>query len=189
MRTTFVAVGVVSFGVFVGSAALPLVRSGQSSAQMNTAAAPAADPVQCSVVDYKETPGLKATASADTLTLTWQGEQKDEVRLQLAIVGGTPTMRDLAVRRGSGQWSTVARNVTPEFRVVTGMRRISEQQLSPLRTWGKVVTPELIQRDKWHPMPAVTPELIEREKWNPFWDAPLYVPGVEGKSSLPETEV
>ena len=185
MRLKSAAYGVLGVGVVLGSAALPLARSDESAAQVNGPSTPSADPVQCTLADYKEAPGLKASASADTLTLTWQGERNDELRLHLAIVGGTPTIRELAVRRNGGQWSAVAKEVTPEFRVVTGRRRISEQQLSPLRTWGKVVTPELIQRDKWHPIPVITPELIEREQWNPFWDAPLYIPGLDEKKAPP----
>ena len=45
--------------------------------------------------------------------------------------------------------------------MVSGRRRISEQQLEPLRKLGI----------------ALTPDLIEKEKWNAFWDAPLDVPG------------
>ena len=180
---------VLAFGVaglaVVGVSALPYFSAGGSAAQSSRPSPRPADPVQCSLADYKDTPGLKAVASAGTLTLTWQGERNGEVRLQLAVVGGTPTIRELAVRKGSDRWSTLASEVTPEFRVVTGMRRISEQQLSPLRTWGKVVTPALIQKDQWHPIPTITPELIEREKWNPFWDAPLYIPGLDEKKAPP----
>jgi hypothetical protein len=48
--------------------------------------------------------------------------------------------------------------------VVSGRRRISEQQLSPLRALHI----------------PITPELVEEEKWNAFWDAPLDVPGTPG---------
>ncbi len=59
---------------------------------------------------------------------------------------------------------SIARNLSPEFEVVSGQRRISEQQLAPLRALSI----------------AITPELIEKEKWNAFWDAPLDVPGAPG---------
>jgi len=52
-------------------------------------------------------------------------------------------------------------DLSPEFHVTTGRRRISEQQLNPLRQL-------VLDRDA---------ELLEREKWNVFWDAPLVIPG------------
>jgi hypothetical protein len=58
------------------------------------------------------------------------------------------------------------RNLTPEFQVTTGRRRISAQQEVPLRALG-----------------MFTPEIIERQKWFAFWDAPLNVPGRSGSSA------
>jgi hypothetical protein len=55
----------------------------------------------------------------------------------------------------------LGQNLVPEFSVTSGKRRISEQQLNPLRNLGY----------------EITPELIEEQKWNTFWDAPLSVPG------------
>ena len=54
------------------------------------------------------------------------------LRLRLTINAGTPTIRELAVRKKGGQWSTLATNVTPEFRVVSGLRRATQQQTEPL---------------------------------------------------------
>ena len=55
----------------------------------------------------------------------------------------------------------VIANATPEFRVVSGRRRMTDQQLQPLR--GLKV--------------PITEEVIEREQWEAFWDAPLYIEG------------
>ena len=74
-----------------------------------------------------------------------------------------PRIQDLAVRRRGGAWAAVASNVTPEFRVVSGLRRLTNQQLDPLAGLGV----------------PITQELVDREKWEAFWDAPLYVPGGE----------
>jgi hypothetical protein len=55
-------------------------------------------------------------------------------------------------------------NLSPEFQITSGVRRLSQQQIAPLKEMGL----------------ALTPEVIEREKWNAFWDAPLMVPGRAG---------
>jgi hypothetical protein len=121
-----------------------------------------ADPLNCDLTAYKAAPGLTAAVGDEALTLTWEGDRNQEVRLRLAISGGTPTIRELAVRR-NGQWATVASNVTPDFRVVSGIRRVTNQQLQPLRQ---------LKVD-------ITPEIIDQIKWDAFWDAPLHVPGTE----------
>src|SRR5262249_58830709 len=69
---------------------------------------------------------------------------------------GQPVISELGIRN-----TVLARNLSPEFEVTSGVRRLSEQQMAPLRALGI----------------ALTPEVIEREKWNAFWDAPLMVPG------------
>src|SRR5262249_52668786 len=85
---------------------------------------------------------------------------------------GQPLVREIAVRKGAGDWVVLGRNLTPEFDVVTGRRRLSEQQAAPLRALGI----------------ALTPEVIEKEKWNAFWDAPLDIPGARGTNlDLPRT--
>ncbi|MBI3263756.1 MAG: hypothetical protein HYZ58_11485 [Acidobacteria bacterium] len=120
-----------------------------------------ADPLKCSVTDYKPSPGLTASVVGDTLLVTWDGDRESELRLRFEIDRGTPTIRDLAIRRKGGQWSTVAAHLTPEFRVVSGVRRMTEQQLQPLRNL-KI---------------PITKGILERDKWNAFWDAPLYIEG------------
>ena len=121
-----------------------------------------ADPLACSLAGYKAVPGLTAGVSGDTLAVTWDGAKNQELRLRFAIDGGTPTIRDLAIRRKGATWVTLAANVTPEFRVVSGMRRMSNQQMQPLRSLGV----------------EITPAVVDRERWEAFWDAPLDLPGV-----------
>lgn len=125
-------------------------------------AAPAAG-LNCGMSGYREQPGLKAEAGANGLTLNWQGAADTELRATLDIVDGEPLIRELAVRKGSGSWGVLGRDLRPEFEVVSGLRRISEQQLAPLRALGRM-----------------DPEFLEQEKWKVFWDAPLEVPGLKG---------
>jgi hypothetical protein len=115
----------------------------------------------CNMSGYKATDGLTAAADADGLTLTWVGERGSDLRMRLAVDSGKPIVRELAIRPRGGQWATLGRNLSPEFGVTTGRRRIGFDQLNPYREMG---TP-------------LTRELIEREKWSAFWDAPLEVPG------------
>ncbi len=127
-----------------------------------------ADPLTCNLAAYKATAGLTASVSDNTLVVTWDGDRDTELRLRFAIDGGTPTIRELAVRKKAGQWTTLATNVTPEFRIVTGLRRATQQQTEPLEKLGI----------------ALTPAVIDKIKWEAFWDAPLYI---EGSGELPPT--
>ncbi|MEP7365843.1 MAG: hypothetical protein ABI972_21525 [Acidobacteriota bacterium] len=117
--------------------------------------------LNCDLSAYKPQDGLKAQSHGSTLELSWQGERREELRATFAIRGGKPLVQELAVRKSGGKWIVLGQNLIPEFELTTGVRRISNQQIEPLKALG---TP-------------LTPELIEREKWNAFWDAPLMVPG------------
>jgi hypothetical protein len=127
------------------------------------ASAASADPLTCNLTGYKALPGLTAAVAGDALTVTWDGDANQEVRLQLTINSGTPTIKDLAVRRKGGAWVTLVSNATPYFHVVSGFRRATDQQIKPLQDLGI----------------AITPEVLDRIKWEAFWDAPLNIPGDE----------
>src|SRR4030095_488936 len=99
-----------------------------------------------------------------------------------------PTVRELAVRKKAGQWPPLVTNVTREFRVVSGMRRITQQQLRPDsiqalggKVSGKVM--EMYTKDDggWIDQAVKEGQIkasdVERWKWEAFWDAPLYVVG------------
>src|SRR6185295_10019887 len=113
----------------------------------------------CNLSGYKAQAGLTAALADNTLTVTWDGDRNQEVRLRFTVESGTPTIRELAVRREGSAWVVLAASATPEFRVVSGMRRMSNQQMQPLR--GLNV--------------PITAEIVDRHKWDVFWDAPLLV--------------
>jgi hypothetical protein len=115
----------------------------------------------CDLSAYKPVAGLQAAQAGGVVTLTWRGENGAHLRASFAIEGATPIVKELAVKAAVGAWISLGRNLTPEFDITTGRRRISNQQLDPVRRLGV----------------PVTPDLVEREKWNVFWDAPLNVPG------------
>jgi hypothetical protein len=64
-------------------------------------------------------------------TTTCDGDAGQQVRLRLAVVGGVPTIQEIAVRTQGRDWQIVAAGLTPEYRVVTGLQRVTEQQLQP----------------------------------------------------------
>jgi hypothetical protein len=127
-----------------------------------------AAPLTCDLAGYKAVPGLTASVAAEILTVTWDGDNSQELRLRLTIDAGTPTIKELALRKKGGPWTTLATDLTPEFRVVSGLRRATQQQTEPLEKLGI----------------ALTPEVIDKIKWEAFWDAPLYI---EGSGELPPT--
>jgi hypothetical protein len=124
----------------------------------------AAQELNCDMAGYKPQEGLKAQVHAGVLELTWQGERQEQLRAAFAIRNGQPMVEELAARRNGGKWIVLGKSLTPEFEITSGVRRLSEQQMAPLRDL-KI---------------EFTPEVVEREKWNAFWDSPLVVPGRPG---------
>ncbi|MCW3836216.1 hypothetical protein ACFQ1E_09200 [Sphingomonas canadensis] len=123
------------------------------------AAAPAcAAPLACDFKGYGAKPGLTAGESGGDLLLQWDGDAGELLRLRIGVDAGTPIVRDLSIR-GGGDWVTVLRGAIPDFSVDTGLRRISNQQLQPLRGLGV----------------PLNKDTVDRYRWDPFWDAPLYL--------------
>jgi hypothetical protein len=149
-----------------------LFPSGLAALFLLIPSATSADPLACNLSGYKPLPGLSAAAADNVLVVTWDGDRNQEVRLRLSVEGATPTIRELAVRRKGGAWTTLAANATPDFRIVAGLRRMSTQQMQPLR--GLNV--------------AITNEVIDRHKWDAFWDAPLNTGPVAGGGNPPPAD-
>ena len=124
----------------------------------------AAQDLTCDLSRYKAQDGLKAQMRGPVLEIAWQGERKEELRASFILRDGQPMVQELAARKNGGKWIVLGQNLSPEFEVTSGIRRLSEQQAAPLRELNI----------------KLTPEVIEKEKWNAFWDAPLMVPGRKG---------
>src|SRR5688572_23706161 len=121
-----------------------------------------AQSLNCDMTQYKGASGLTVAIEQGALAVTWNGSNGSELRARYAIDNGQPIVRELAVRKSGGQWATLGQNLTPEFYVKTGVRRMTRQQAAPLINLGV----------------DITPEVIAKEKWYAFWDAPFVMPGV-----------
>ena len=130
-----------------------------AAAVLGVAATASADPLTCSLTGYTAAPGLTAAVADNTLTLTWDGDKTQEVRMRLGVEQGAPMLRELAAHRKGSPWSVLAANVSPEFKVVAGFRRMSNQQMQPL---NELKVP-------------ITDAIINEKKWDAFWDAPLFL--------------
>lgn len=121
-----------------------------------------AQSLNCDMSQYKAGTGPTAAIEQGSLVVTWPGANGSELRARYGIDNGQPIVRELAVRKGGGQWAPLGQNLTPEFYVKSGIRRMTTQQGAPLRDLGV----------------DITPEVIEKNKWYSFWDAPFVIPGV-----------
>lgn len=127
--------------------------------------------VHCDMSGYKAVDGLAAVAVREGVSLSWTGEGGMQLRAIFALQNNQPVVRELAARRSDGAWIVLGQDLTPQFEVTTGERRISSTILSILK--------------KNH---QDTPAMIEAYKWNVFWDAPLVVPGTSHMAGPPRTE-
>jgi hypothetical protein len=124
------------------------------------ASAGTAQTLHCNLKDYKSIDGVKAVAGAGSLELSWRGEKGQQLSTRFTLRDGQPTIEELAARKADGEWIVLGKNLTPEFEVTTGRRRISTTELTILKNLN-----------------LDTKENEEEYKWNVFWDAPLVVPG------------
>ena len=151
-------------GYSLGAAAAIAVSAGVfalNPADSNVATMQAQS-INCDLSQYKAIPGLTAASDQGALTVTWSGANGSELRARYGIDNGQPVVRELAVRKSGGQWAPLGQNLVPEFYVKSGLRRMTTQQGQPLIDLGIDITPEVIEKNKWHA----------------FWDAPFVIPGV-----------
>ena len=124
--------------------------------------AAAAQTASCSLQDWKGIAGVSVTANRDSVEVSWPGEQSQQNRARFALRNGQPVIAELAARKPGGAWIVLGKDLTPDFQVTTGRRRISTTELDILKT---------LHND--------TPEAENEYKWNVFWDAPLEIPGLD----------
>jgi hypothetical protein len=87
-----------------------------------------AAPLPCDLAGYKALAGLTATATGNDLTVAWNGTHNQPLRLRFAIENGVPVIEELALKARGGSWIVLLTHATPEFRLVSGLRRITNQQ-------------------------------------------------------------
>ena len=118
--------------------------------------------LSCNLQQYKPIAGVSASAGRDSVVIAWPGERGQQLRARFALRDGQPVIEELAASKAGGAWVVLGKDLTPEFQVTTGRRRMATTELDILK--------------KLH---AETPENEERYKWNVFWDVPLAIPGTE----------
>jgi hypothetical protein len=167
-----VAAGLIIAAVFVGS--LSRVDMAAQADRVGPAAM-GTHPLTCSMSGYHATAGLTAAAEGGSaLAVTWEGDKNEELRLRLAVDGGTPMIQDLSVRKKGGTWATVIANAKPTYKIVAGWRRLDQEAYPALKA--------ALGED------GVSQAVLDHYKWGAFWDAPLRVPGDEvahGNSTPP----
>ena len=95
----------VTFSLGAASAvAAALVISPVSSSDVR-AANQAAAALNCNLTQYKASNGLTSAIEGNVLTVSWNGQGTSQLRARFAIDAGTPTIRDLSVRRGTGEFA------------------------------------------------------------------------------------
>jgi hypothetical protein len=83
----------------------------------------ASKPPIVDLTGYHPQPGLQAALEEGILTVRWDGEAQQECLARFRVLDGVPTVRELAVRKKSGKWVSIGRNLVPDFGVTTGLRR------------------------------------------------------------------
>ena len=156
MRSTNLVLSAGAVIAVVSALNIPLTPSSSLIAANQAGAA-----LKCDMTQYKANTGLTSALEGNVLTVSWNGQGTSQLRARFAIDGGTPTIRDLSVRRGNGEWGTLGQNLTPEYQVTTGIRRMSNDQANAFASLGI----------------DVTQEVIDKHRWYAFWDAPLSIPG------------
>src|SRR6202165_709243 len=152
---------VSAIAVLAVAAGAVVVMTSQGAVKLATGTTLLAESLNCDLSQYKASTGLTAAIDQNLLVVTWTGQGGTEMRARYAIDSGKPVVRDLAIRKTGGARGILGNNLTPEFRVTSGIRRMSTQQAEPLLAAGVELTPDVITKNRWYA----------------FWDAPLVLPG------------
>lgn len=131
----------------------------------------AAQSLNCNMQDYKSVDGIKVDSIADSVAFTWEGEAGSQLRASFGLRGGQPVVKELSARKDDGEWIPLGKDLTPQFEVTAGKRRIDSVEMANLKKYN-----------------LDTPENEETYKWFVFWDAPLAVPGTQRMAGPPRQE-
>lgn len=132
-------------------------------------------PTHFDLSKYTHQEGLTASLSNEKLTVIWHGEETQILKLIFAVENEIPVIKTLAVSYDSGECHMIASNFISEFRVVSGVRRVTQQQTEYYEKKGI----------------PLTKEILNEIKWDAFWDAPLYIddkPPLSHVGSIPAAE-
>ena len=116
-----------------------------------------AEALNCDFSGYKAVDGVRAEAKGNVVSVSWQGEGGQQLRAEFSLHEDQPVVQELSARSGSsGTWVVLGKDLTPDFQVTTGKRRISGGLVSLLKAAN-----------------LDSPEEEERRKWNIFWDVSI----------------
>lgn len=124
--------------------------------------------LKCNLDNYKPIEGVRAEVKSGAVTITWDGEAEEQLMAEFTLRDGQPVVQQLAARKVGGQWAVLGADLSPDFEISTGKRRISTTQTG------------MMARAK-----TDTPENEDARKWDTFWDAPLVVPGGNSVKGTP----
>jgi hypothetical protein len=128
----------------------------------------AAQTLSCDLHSYKPIEGMDVHQTGNSVSLTWQGQSNQQLRAEFTIREGQPLIERIEARKANGQWKVLGRDLTPDFQVTSGRRRISALIRKMLQAQG-----------------VDTPAMESFQKWDSFWDAPLVMPGQYDSTDLP----
>src|SRR2546425_1319717 len=128
--------------LFVAASVLALMST-TGAVKLATGTTLFADSLSCNLSQYKSSQGLTAAIDQNLLVVSWTGQNGADLRARFAIDSGQPVIRDLTVKKSGGQLTTLGKNLTPEYHIVSGIRRLGQDQAAPLRAAGVELTPEV----------------------------------------------
>ncbi|NMM47574.1 CehA/McbA family metallohydrolase domain-containing protein [Marinigracilibium pacificum] len=131
----------------------------------------AQDRINYDLTNYKDQEGLKVTVLKNKLELTWEGKSA-HFKILFMVQDGIPVISRLENSTNSVHWNLMEENLIPEYRIVSGVRRVTQQQTESIEKLGI----------------PLTAKKIDEIKWDAFWDAPLYIsdePPLSHASSIP----
>jgi len=115
---------ILSAGLTAAAAALAMALVLPSS-RLSPIPALLADSTSCNLSQYKAAQGLTAAMEQNLLVVSWSGQNGADLRAQYGVDNGQPILRELAIKKAGGAWTTLGRNLTPEYHVVSGVRRMA----------------------------------------------------------------